>query len=414
MKGKISVEDRISLWISLIVPSFITSLVDFDISIFVTYSLAASVLGIKTIWLILFVYIIAHVVNGTSGKVVIVSNKGLVELIREHFGIATSFYIFIITLILNFIAILQGYLAIKTIASLFNLNYLFFAFALTVYLLMVFIFKLQKFANRVFVLIALFYTSVFIYSVMNPSSVINALLFSRLKFIDLFKDQTALYFLALLGSTTSAWNQLLISRYTYRTKLDLDRLEYHKLNNRTTSLFSLFFSILFVVTMTLLFPNGSLLSSPVQELTRFIPIGQYYVRIFLFGFGLLTIALVNIYAVSLSLSHVFTEFFGIERKNEEQEEFTKTHNYLFLLLTIPALIITDVFHINLFSTAVIFGFIQALFIFVLLYFLYFFSNHQTLMGKYKSDLIHNLLMISIAVFLGLIFTFVIFKTILRL
>jgi len=127
MKENISAADKFSLWISLIVPGLITSFVDFDISIFATYAVVASLFGLKTIWLLLLIYLIIHILNGVSGKIVIVSDKGLVELIREHFGIKVSLSIFIITFFLDLLAVIQCFLALRIISETFGLNFLVFS-----------------------------------------------------------------------------------------------------------------------------------------------------------------------------------------------------------------------------------------------------------------------------------------------
>lgn len=414
MKEKISTADKISLWISLIIPGFITSLVDFDISIFATYALVASIFGVKTVWLLLFVYLIVHVINGISGKIVIVADKGLVELIREYFGVKVSLVIFIATFLFNLLVIIQSYLALRIVSDIFRINFLLFALVFTLYLFSVFIIKLQRFTNRVFIFIALFYTSVFFIVFNNASSVLHTVISSKLTFLDLFRNNTSLYFLALLGATASAWNQLLVSRYTYKTKLNLDKLEYHNLDNRTSTLFSFLFSILFIGSIWLLFPEGSILNASSKTLARFIPLLQPVLRVYFFGIGLLFIVLTNIYAVSLSLSHVFTEFFGIERSDEEKEQFTKAHIYLFGFLVIPALLVTNILPIRLFNTALFFGFIQSFFVLILLYFLLYFSNNQTLMGRYKNDIFHNGVLIASGVCIILTFIIVFIKMLFHL
>lgn len=413
MDEKITPSDRVALWVSLLIPGIITALVDFDISIFVTYAVVASLLGAKAVWLLILVYAILHILNSVSGRIVIVADRGLIELIREHFGLVVSLLVFLTIGILDFLTVLQSFLAVHYVADLLHVSFLLFAAIFLFYLLLIFIFKIQKFASRIFVLIALFYTSVLINAAANILPIMHNITASRLSLTDFFRNNTDLYFLALLGATASAWNQFLITRYTYRTKLDLDKLDYHALDNRTSTSVTFFFAGLFVSTMAILFPGGSLIGNP-QSLTSFVPLSEPVVRLYFFAFGLLFIALTNIYAVSLSLSHAFTEFFGIDRSNEQQGKFSMSHTIIMLALSIPAILVVQLTGIELFPTAVTFGFIQSLFIFLFIYFLYRLANNHSLMGRYRNDWLHNASLAAIAVFLLAIIAEVLGKAVFRL
>lgn len=413
MEEKISPSERVALWISLIIPGIITALVDFDISIFVTYAVVASLIGEKAVWLLILVYAILHVLNSISGRVVIVADRGLIELIREHFGISVSSLVFITIGILDFLTVLQSILALHFISDLFRMNFAVFSIIFSAYLLFIFLFKIQKFANRVFVLIAVFYLSVVIHTAGLVPVLMTHLAASKLTIHDFFQQNIDLYFLAMLGATASAWNQFLITRYTYRTKLDLDKLDYHALDNRTATFSTFLFGGMFVGIMALLFPHGRLIANP-SSLIDFIPISQPIIKLYFFAFGFLFIALTNIYAVSLSLSHTFTEFFGIERNNEEQGKFSTAQTVMYLCLVIPAIILVQITDIQLIQTAIILGFIQFLFIFILLYFLYRFANNRAIMGRYRNDWVHNAFLFLITIFLVFVFSEVFVRMLLKL
>lgn len=413
MEEKISASDRLALWISLVIPGVITALIDFDISIFITYAVIASLIGSKAVFLLVFVYAILHILNSISGRVVIVSDKGLIELIREHFGIIVSLFVFITIAILDFLVVLQNFLALHFIADLFQMDFLVFSLLFAAYVFFIVVFKIQKFTNRIFIFIAVFYLSVIIHSVGLFHSIMGNIVSSKLALRDLFRGDVDLYFLALLGATVSAWNQFLITRYTYRTKLNLDKLKYHTLDNRMATFSTFIFAVLFVSIMALLFPNGALMKNPAM-LTRFIPVIQPVIQRYLFAFGFLFIALTNIYAVSLSLSHAFTEFFGIDRTDEETGKFSAAQSMIYLLLVIPAVVLVNITNMQLFPTAVTLGFIQFLFIFILLYFLYRFANNRTVMGRYRNDFLHNAMMMAVTAILLFMFLEVFVKMIFHL
>lgn len=389
MRGDVKLTQKLSLWISLLVPGLITPLVDFDVGIFAAYTLISSLYGFKTVFLLLFVYLIVHLVNDISGRIVIVSGMGLVELIRERFGIRMSFVVFIVSFVFDFLAVLQCFLALRVIASLLRLNYLAVGIMILLYLLLIFLYKLQKFSNRIFVLIALFYSAILFLTVSRLPHIIFDIASSPLSPGDLVRGSVPLYFLALLGSTSSSWNQMLVSRYTYRTKLNLDRLKYHTLDSRVTTVMTYLFSVLFVAAAWFLFPGGSAASLPATALTRFIPVAHPDIRAYLFVFGFLSVIISTIYAVSLSLSHVFSEFFGQDRSEEEGGRFSLTHILIYLLIAVPALIAANTSSLTFLGSVLLFGFLQSFSIFAVVFFLLHFGNSVSVMGRYRIGALHN-------------------------
>jgi len=414
MKKKMTFAEHFMLWIALLIPGIITAFVDFDISMFVTYALAASFLGMKAVLLLILVYGMLHVINGVSGRIVIVTGTGLVELIREHFGIRTTLLVFIATYFFNLLTIIQSYLALALVADMLKLNFIVLAGALTAYIYLIIVFKLKKFVHRMFPFIAMFYFALIIPAVSHFQSVARSLLSSKFVIGDLFRGNNALFVLVLLGSTASAWNQLLVSRYTYRTKLDVDMLEFHILDNRVTTILSFLYSLFFMGSVSFLFPQGVISKVSPLELSALVPLEHPEYRVLILAMGLLFVMMTNIHAVSISFTHVFSQFFGIQRTEEDSSSFTGLNSILYLLLNVPAILAIFFLKLGLFQTVYPFGLAQGVFVVILLLFLYYFSNSASLMGRYRGDVVHNAMIIGSVGCISVLFVIVIIRFLLGL
>jgi len=404
MKEKISRSDFISLIISILIPGIITSLVDFDVSMFGAYAVVGSLFGIRSIGIVFIVFFINHFINGIMGRIVIVSNRGPVELIRQYFGIKTSLWIFFVVLLLNFFSVIQIFAVIRIVSKLLDINFLLVVFCLLLYLTLILFFKIPKKFGYIIWCVGLFYVVIIAHASAHMKEVTASLSSWNALLAPFRTGNGLLYTFGLLGATVTAWSQMLISRYTYRDKINLDKLEYHVMENRTISVLSFLFAVVFVSVMGYLFSNGSLLDSHVVNLAKLtILFHSRFGEIFV-SLGLFFLALTSFMAIVLSTSHTCIELFGKEQFNEETTLFSKTNGIFLAIFAIPAFIISLIVKVDFFESALLFGVAQSVFLIIEMRFLYILANDVSLMGRYKNDRIHNgaLIIISAAVFLTII------------
>lgn len=396
MKEKISRSEFVSLIISILIPGVITSFVDFDVAMFGAYAVVGSLFGIRSVGILLIVFLINHLINGIMGRIVIVSNMGPVALIRKYFGIRISLLIFFIVLFLNILSVIQIFSILRIIGNILDMNYLLVIGGLILFLAAIFLLKIPKKAMYAVVCIGLFYAVIIAHVATHIPEIARTLFSWKVLWEPFTKGNWLFYTFALLGATVTAWSQLLISRYTYRDKINLDKLEYHVMENRTISVLSFLFATAFVVAMGYLFPQQSLMTSTSADLAKlpiFIhsKIGELFVALAFFS-----LAATSFIAIVLSTSNAFIDFFG-KATNENSVLLSKTNGIFLAILTVPALVVMQFITIDFFQTALLFGVIQSIFLIIEMRFLYVFSNNVSLMGRYKNDSIHNWALIVISV-----------------
>src|SRR6478736_3539360 len=93
---------RILLLLAVIGPGFITANVDNDAGGIYTYSLAGASFGYALLWTMIPMTISLIVVQEMCARMGAVTGKGLSDLIREEYGLRTTFIMMVLLVVTNF------------------------------------------------------------------------------------------------------------------------------------------------------------------------------------------------------------------------------------------------------------------------------------------------------------------------
>ncbi len=115
-------KNRILLFFAVVGPGFITANVDNDANGIYTYSAAGAQFGHLLLWTLIPVTIALIVVQEISARMGAVTGKGLSDLIREEFGLRTTFLMMIGILLINFGNVVGEFAGIAGSLELFGLS----------------------------------------------------------------------------------------------------------------------------------------------------------------------------------------------------------------------------------------------------------------------------------------------------
>src|SRR6187549_3434744 len=90
---------RIALVLAVVGPGFITANVDNDAGGIATYSIAGAHFGYSLLWTLVPITMALVVVQEMSARLGAITGKGLGELIRENYGLRTTFYLLLALLV---------------------------------------------------------------------------------------------------------------------------------------------------------------------------------------------------------------------------------------------------------------------------------------------------------------------------
>src|SRR5512142_248036 len=112
---------HIALFFSVIGPGFITAVVDNDAGGILTYSQAGARWGYLPLWTLLPITILLIVTQEMCSRMGAVTGKGLSDLIREEFGLRTTFTIMVVLVLANLGNMIADFAGVAESLELFNI-----------------------------------------------------------------------------------------------------------------------------------------------------------------------------------------------------------------------------------------------------------------------------------------------------
>jgi NRAMP (natural resistance-associated macrophage protein)-like metal ion transporter len=113
---------QIAIFLSVLGPGLITANVDNDSGGILTYSQAGAKYGYLPLWTLIPITLLLIVTQEMCSRMGAVTGKGLSDLIREEFGLRTTFFIMFALVITNFTNVIAEFAGIATSLELFNIS----------------------------------------------------------------------------------------------------------------------------------------------------------------------------------------------------------------------------------------------------------------------------------------------------
>jgi Mn2+/Fe2+ NRAMP family transporter len=113
---------HIAVFFAVIGPGFVTAMVDNDSGGIYTYSQAGAKFGYLALWTLLPITVLLIVTQEMNSRMGAVTGKGLSDLIREEFGLRTTFLMLALLLITNLTNVMAEFAGIATSLRLFGIS----------------------------------------------------------------------------------------------------------------------------------------------------------------------------------------------------------------------------------------------------------------------------------------------------
>src|ERR1019366_7194177 len=113
---------HIAIFFAVIGPGFITAVVDNDSGGIYTYSAAGAKFGYLPLWTLLPITLVLIITQEMCSRMGAVTGKGLSDLIREEFGLRTTFLIMILLVLANLTNIMAEFAGVATALGLFGVT----------------------------------------------------------------------------------------------------------------------------------------------------------------------------------------------------------------------------------------------------------------------------------------------------
>lgn len=396
------------IFLGVLGPGIIAAVANNDASGLATYSVAASMYGYASRFLLILDILLLAVTQEIGARVAIVTRKGLADLIRERFGIRWSVFVFLLLFLTSQAVVIQNITGLKSALMLLEIPYQIFL-PLIIFSIWIFLLK-GNYATiqKGFLLLAVFYFS-YIFSAIQSKPDWGAVLINSFWPTD---QPLSLPFLfariAVLGTTITAWGQFFIHSYIRDKGVDIDKLKYQKLEVYIGSFITNFISLMIVVAVaTTLYAHGIQIESAEDAAHAIRPFAGNLSYV-VFSYGLFVASILGAAIVPLATAYAFSEFFGFERSLEKSFSQSRIF-YIFLIVQLFfGFFIALLPQVRLFQITLYANYVNGLILPLIFFFLIKFSNDSSIMGKYKNKLFDNIVLVgsTIIIMIAISITFI--------
>ena len=197
---------HIAVFFSVIGPGFITAMVDNDAGGIFTYSQAGAKYGYLPLWTLLPIMTLLIVTQEMCSRMGAVTGKGLSDLIREEFGLRTTFFIMMALIAANLTNVMANFAGIASSLELFGISrYITVPIgALIVWLLIVK--GTYASVERIFLFATLIYVCYIISGVLVKPDWKEAALYS-VRPVLLFEPAYITLLIGMVGTSVAPWMQ---------------------------------------------------------------------------------------------------------------------------------------------------------------------------------------------------------------
>lgn len=380
---------RLIIFLSIFGPATITAMADNDASGVATYSIAGATLGYSALFILLFTVILLGITQEMGIRLSLVTRKGLGDLIREHFGVRASLFIFSALLIANMGTIVVNLAAVKTTSSMFGIPQIPSVFLVVIIAFLLVSKGSYKTTQNAMLITSLFY-STYIFSAIKVKPDWHTAITSI--FFPTQAPHTAeymkLYFiiaLGAIGTTITPWGQFFISSFSFDKHIDMAKLKYSQMEAYFGAMLThVFVFFIIVATAATLYANNIPLISGEQAAMAIKPFAGELAGT-LFAIGILNAGFMGVVIVGLSTAYAFSEFFGYSGSLDES--FTKSRGFyvLFLGQLLVAAFILLIPGVSLFRLAIASQALNAIMLPFIFYYLIRLTNNKEQMGKYRNS-----------------------------
>ncbi len=303
---------RLAIFLAVMGPGVVTGVVDDDPTGIAGYSLAGARFGYDLLWLLILSAIALAVALEISARMGAVTGKGLGDLIRERFGVRTTFVAMIALLVANFATTMAEFAGVAGAAEIFGVSrYIAVPVAVVAVFVAVALGSYRRFE------IILLLSSVLLFVCYVLTGFIASPDWSEVARGSLVPTihPTLAYLtiaIGLIGTTITPWEQFYIQAAVVDKGLSEDEYRVERLDVYVGAVVMAIIAFFIIVaTAATLHANGQSADSVTDVSQSLRPLAGNFASK-LFAFGVLNASLMAAAVVPLSTSYAVSEAFGWE------------------------------------------------------------------------------------------------------
>lgn len=383
-----SLYKKIALFLAVMGPGIITANIDNDASGITTYSVAGARFGYSLLWTLIPTTLALVVIQEMVGRMGVVTGKGLSDLIRENYGVRSTFYMMLGLLVANFgnaVANLAGWAASM---EMFGLSkYIMVPIgAISIWILVTK--GSYRFIEKILLFACLIYFGYVISGLMAKPEWIPVLKSAIIPQIR-WNSEYIMLSIAIIGTTITPWMQFYLQSSIAEKGIKKEHYKASRLDVIIGCSITDIISFFIIVTCgALLFPHGIRINEASEAALALKPFAGDYAST-IFALSLANASLLGAIIVPLATAYYICEAMGweagVNKTFKEAPQFMWIYTLTIALASLVILIPGAPLVFLMVLSAVINGLLLP---FVLVYALLL-VNNKKLMGEYINPKSYN-------------------------
>jgi Mn2+/Fe2+ NRAMP family transporter len=379
---------KIIIFLSVMGPGIITANIDNDASGITTYSVVGARFGYSLLWTLIPTTIALVVIQEMVGRMGVVTGKGLSDLIRENYGVKTTFFMMLCLLVANFgntVADFAGWAASMEIIG--TSKYIMVPIgAITIWILV------TKGSYRFVEIILLYACIIFVGYIISGimakpdwNIVLKQTLLPKLQ----WNSEYIMMSIAIIGTTITPWMQFYLQSSIAEKGIKKEHYKASRLDVIFGCSITDIISFFIIVTCgTLLFPYGIRINEASEAALALKPLAGDYAFL-IFALCLANASLLGAIIVPLATAYYICEAMGweagVNKTFKEAPQFMWIYTLTIALSSMLVLIPGAPLVLLMVLSAVVNGLLLP---FVLVCAILLINNKQ-LMGEYTNSKTYN-------------------------
>ncbi len=380
----------ILLYLSIMGPGIITATADNDAGGIATYSVVGASYGYEMLWMLFLITFSLGVVQEMCARMGAVTGKGLSDLIRENFGVRWTTFAMLVLLLANFATTVADFAGIAAGLEIFGVSrYI----SVPLAALMVWGLVVRgsyRFAERIFLLFALFQGAYVLAGLVTPQDWGLAL---RSLVVPSFRLEAnfVLLFIATIGTTITPWMQFYLQSSVVDKGITTSEYRYERLDVLVGAFVTDFVSFFIIITTAATLHKAGIAIETAQDAARALePLAGAYSQQ-LFAAGLFGASMLAASIVPLSTSYAICEAFGWESGVGKSLDQAPAFYVLYTALIVTGAGLVLVPDLSLIRVMLVSQSINGLLLPVVLIFMLLLVNNHRIMGNYVNGPVYNLI-----------------------
>jgi NRAMP (natural resistance-associated macrophage protein)-like metal ion transporter len=383
---------RIFLFLAVIGPGFITANVDNDAGGIYTYSIAGARFGYALLWTIIPMTVALVVIQEMSARMGAVTGKGLSDLIREEFGLRTTFFMLMALVVTNFGNVVAEFAGVASSLELFGVSkYISVPIAAAVVWLII-VKGNYKSVEKIFLTASFFYIAYIVAGVLARPNWAQAVVSTiQVPAPADFTNKTYLYLVTgMIGATIAPWMQFYLQASVVEKGVTIRQYRAVKLDVFIGSIFApLVAAFIVIACAATLHASGFTTIRDAGDAAKALePLAGQYTFI-LFSAGLFNASLFAACILPLSTAYTVCEGLGFESGVDKKFSEAPVFYWLYTALIVAGAAVILIPRFPLLKIAVLSQVLNGILLPFILVFMLLLINKHDLMGKHVNSRFFN-------------------------